>query len=95
MAEDLAALRALAIRGLLADLPEQIRDNLNDIVKDKSVNDATRIVDAFKEMAKIVKKEVTPTKPGTTIPVGSTAGAKVPGYFDAGYVHKFVDNRRK
>jgi len=27
--------------------------------------------------------------------VGSTAGAKVPGYFDAGYVHKFVDNRRK
>ncbi len=97
LSDDLAALKELALKGLLADLKvsDEDRAAAEKFIAGKSVKEATQFVALVAGIIKKAepKKEKVPVT--GTVPPPSTDGARAPGYFEPGYVHKFQDNRVK
>jgi hypothetical protein len=93
--EDLGEIVELAKEGLIDKmLPSFSADQKAAVaaaVKGKSLKDAKGIIASFK--AFIVEPAKVAPQPG--VPAQSTAGAKAPSRYEAGYKFQFVDNRTK
>lgn len=90
---DQAALVAIAKKGLLADLPETVRDEVAKEIEGKSLSQAKASVDLVR--AVLEKTEPAPPKPVPGVPVPSTAGNRPPQRYEQGHAHQFIDNRNK
>jgi hypothetical protein len=87
--DDLAALKELAVKGLLAELKLKDDDlaQAEKVLNGKSVKEAKAIIDLMAGVIKKAepKKEKVPVT--GTVPAPSTNGGREPGYFDPGYKH--------
>jgi len=89
ISDDLAALKQLALKGLLAELKvsDDDRAAAEKFITGKSVKEATQFVELVAGIIKKAepKKEKVPVT--GTVPAPSTNGGREPGYFDPGYKH--------
>lgn len=88
LAKDLQVMKDLAIKGLLSDFKEEKRAKLAELVKGKSLTDASNIIEAFKDLIAADKPKIDPVTGKPVIPVTSTGAPKISRY-SPNYEHKF------
>lgn len=89
--EDREGIIEFAKEGLISKLLPSLNDEqkaaVQAAIKTKSLKESKVIIESFKAF---VPKQVAVG----AVPVPSTAGAKVPGFYDKDYVHQFIDKRK-